>query len=135
MSERLVFDSETILAFYLGEEGGEFVRDTLEKIQKGDVKGYINIMNLTEIYYILHRIDPELADEKERNLRLYGLKVVPIEDDKLWRVAAGIKSGRALSLADAFAAATAKILKSKLIIGSDKEFEGLNIQILNIRHK
>jgi len=135
VSERLVFDSETILAFYLGEEGGEFVRDTLEKIQKGDVKGYINIMNLTEIYYILHRIDPELADEKERNLRLYGLKVVPIEDDKLWRVAAGIKSGRALSLADAFAAATAKILKSKLIIGSDKEFEGLNIQILNIRHK
>jgi len=74
-----------------------------------------------------------LADEKERNLRLYGLKVIPIEDDELWRVAARIKSGRTLSLADAFAAATAKIFKSKLIVGSDKEFRELNIQLLRIR--
>ncbi len=72
-------------------------------------------------------MDPELAEEKQRNLRLYGLKVVPIEDDDLWREAARIKGGHALSLADAFAAATAKILKSTLVVGSDKEFKELNI--------
>ncbi len=131
--ERLVFDTEAILAFYLAEEGGDIVRDYLEKVQSGDAEGYINIVTLTEIYYILYRADPKLAEEKERNLRLYGLKVVPVEDDGLWREAARTKSRHALSLADAFAAATAKIQKSKLVVGSDKEFKELDIELLRIR--
>jgi predicted nucleic acid-binding protein len=131
--ERLTFDSEAILAFYLGEEGGEFVRNSLGKVQNGDAEGYINILSLTEIYYILFRVDPELAEEKQRNLRLYGLKVVPVEDDDLWREAARIKGGHALSLADAFAVATAKSFESKLVVGSDKEFREINIQLLKIR--
>jgi predicted nucleic acid-binding protein len=131
--ERLTFDSEAILAFYLGEEGGEFVRDSLGKVQNGDAEGYINILNLTEIYYILFRVDPELAEEKQRNLRLYGLKVIPVEDNDLWREAARIKGRHALSLADAFAVATAKSFESKLVVGSDKEFREINIQLLKIR--
>lgn len=133
MPENLTFDSEAILAFYLGEEGAEVVRDSLEKVQSGAAEGYINVLNLTEIYYILCRVDPKLAEEKQKNLRLYGLKVVPIEDDGLWREAARIKSKHSLSLADAFAAATAETLKSKLIVGSDEEFKELNIQLLRIR--
>jgi len=131
--ERLTFDSEAILAFYLGEEGGEFVRDSLGKVQNGDAEGYINILNLTEIYYILFRVDPELAEEKQRNLRLYGLKVIPVEDDDLWREAARIKGRHALSLADAFAVSTAKSFESKLVVGSDKEFSEINIQLVKIR--
>lgn len=133
MLERLTFDSEAILAFYLGEEGGEFVRDSLGKVQNGDAEGYMNILNLTEIYYILFRVDPELAEEKQRNLRLYGLKVIPVEDDSLWREAARIKGRHALSLADAFAVATAKSFESKLVVGSDKEFREIDIQLLKIR--
>jgi len=131
--ERLTFDSEAILAFYLGEAGAEIVRDSLEKVQSGAAEGYINVLNLTEIYYILCRVDPALAEEKQRNLRLYGLKVIPIEDNDLWREAARIKSKHSLSLADAFAVATAQTLKSQLIVGSDKEFRELNIQLLKIR--
>jgi len=86
-----------------------------------------------ECQYILHRVDPKLAEEKQRALCLYGLKVVPIEYNDLWREAARIKSKHTLSLADAFAAATAKILKSKLMVGSDKEFRELNISFLKIR--
>jgi len=93
----------------------------------------MNIINLTEIYYILHRVDPELASEKERNLRLYGLKVIPIEDDGLWREAAKIRSKLALSLADAFAAATAKVFKCKLMVGSNEEYKELGIELLKIR--
>ena len=133
MLERLTFDSEAILAFYLGEEGGEFVRDSLGKVQNGDAEGYINILNLTEIYYILFRVDPELAEEKQRNLRLYGLKVIPVEDDDLWREAARIKGRHALSLTDAFAVSTAKSFESKLVVGSDKEFSEINIQLVKIR--
>jgi predicted nucleic acid-binding protein len=133
MLERLTFDSEAILAFYLGEKGGEIVRDHLQKVQNGDAEGYINVLNLTEIYYILHRVNPEIAEEKQRNLRLYGLKVVPIKDDNLWREAAKIKSKNSLSLADAFAAATAKTLEATLIIGSDNELQNLKIRQLRIR--
>jgi predicted nucleic acid-binding protein len=131
--ERLTFDSEAILAFFLGETGAELVRDNLEKVQKKEIEGYINILNLTEIYYILSRVDPKLAEEKQRNLRLYGLKVVPINDNGLWREAAKIKCYHSMSLADAFAVATAESLKTKLIVGSDKEFNNLSIQLLRIR--
>lgn len=104
-----------------------------KKFKTKKLKGYINILTLTEIYYILYRVDPELAEEKQRNLRLYGLRVIPIEDNDLWREAAKIKGEHALSLADAFAAATAKKLKSKLIVGNDKEFHELGIPLLKIR--
>src|SRR3990170_6556389 len=123
--ERFTFDSEAILAFYLGEEGGEVVRDCLEQVQSGAAEGCINVINLTEIYYILSRVSPELAEAKERNLRLYGLKVVPVEDDGLWREAARVKAKHSLLLADAFAVATAEACKSKLIVGSDEEFKQL----------
>lgn len=135
MSERLVFDSEALLAFYLGEEGGEVVRDSLGRIQSGEAEGYLNIINLTEICYILRRVDPELAEEKERNLRLYGLKIIPIDDNTIWREAAEVKSEHALSIADAFAAATAKVLKSKLVVGSDSEFKKLDLELLKIRRQ
>jgi predicted nucleic acid-binding protein len=131
--ERYTFDSEAILAFYLGEEGGEIVRDCLEQVQSGTAEGYINVLNLTEIYYILSRVSPKLAEEKQENLRLYGLKVVPVEDNDLWRKAAHVKTKYSMSLADAFAVATAVVFKSKLVVGSDKEFRELDIQLLKIR--
>ena len=133
MSDHLTFDSEAILAFFIGEAGAELVRDNLEKVQKKEIEGYINIINLTEIYYILSRVSPKLAEEKQRNLRLYGLKIVPINDNGLWREAAKIKCGHALSIADAFAVATAQNLKTKLMVGSDKEFNNLNVELLRIR--
>ena len=131
--ERYTFDSEAILAFYFGEKGGDIVRDLLEQIRSGAAEGYINIINLTEIYYILSRLSPELAEEKQSNLRVHGLKVVTVEDDGLWREAAHVKAKHSLSLADAFAVATAEAFKSKLVVGSDKEFNKLNIQFLRIR--
>jgi predicted nucleic acid-binding protein len=44
-----------------------------------------------------------------------------------------VKAEHSLSLADAFAVATAKTLKSKLVIGSDREFKELNIELVRIR--
>jgi predicted nucleic acid-binding protein len=133
VSDRLTFDSEAILAFFLGEPGAELVKDNLEKVQKKEIEGYINILNLTEIYYILSRVSPKLAEEKQRNLRLYGLKIVPINDNGLWREAGKIKCDHAMSIADAFAVATAQNLKTKLIVGSDKEFNNLNVEFIKIR--
>jgi predicted nucleic acid-binding protein len=133
MPELLTFDSEPLLAFFLGEPGAETVRDLLTKIQNKEAQGFINVINLTEVYYILYRLNPTLADENIRALSSLGLTVLPVENDDLWRNAAKIKAQHPLSLADAFAVATAKAYKTKLVVGSDREFNGANISLLRIR--
>jgi predicted nucleic acid-binding protein len=86
----------------------------------------INIVNLAEICYILHRRSREAAEEKEENLRNYGVKVVPVDPESpLWKKAASLKAQHTMSLADAFAFATALELKSRLVTGADKDFDGI----------
>ena len=133
MPEKYTFDSEALLAFYFDEEGADVVEDILEQIGRGSAGGNINIINLAEIYYILSRKDPKIAEEKVKNIRLMGLKVVPVEDDGLWREAALLKSKYSMSLADAFAVATAKVFKTTLVIGSDREFDGVKVSLLRMR--
>lgn len=133
MSESYTFDSEPILAFYLGEEGGKVTRGLLERIQSGEAEGCMNVINLAEVYYILSRISPDLAEGKQKNLRSYGIRVVSVEDDGLWRDASRVKANNSLSLADAFAVATAQANKSKLVVGWDREFSKLGVQLLRIR--
>ena len=79
----VVFDTEPLLSFYRGEPGDTEVELLLNQVIEGSVQAYINIVNLTELYYILHRYSPEAADEKTRNLRAYGIKVVPLVDDTI----------------------------------------------------
>ncbi len=133
LQNSLTFDTEPIVAFFFGEPGARPVIDLLQKIQSNDIEGYINILNLTEIYYAIARRDPKAAEEKLKALRIFGLKVVPIEDNGLWREAALIKNKYMLSLADSFAVATAQALKSKLVVASDKELKKLNIPLIKIR--
>lgn len=128
----VVFDTEALLAYYLGEIGGEKVLKLLNQVYEKKIKGYINIINLTEFYYILYRKNPKIAEEKERNLKTFGLKIVPITNNKLWKEAAKIKSKNPVSLADAFAAATAKTYKAKLVTG-DIELLKLGIPFIRIR--
>jgi predicted nucleic acid-binding protein len=129
----LTFDTEPIVALFLNEPGATTVADLLQKIQKNDAQGCINIFNLTEVYYSISRRDPKAAEEKTNILRTFGLKVVPVEDNGLWREAALIKNKYSLSLGDAFAVATAQATHSKLVIGGDKDLKKLPIQILKIR--
>jgi predicted nucleic acid-binding protein len=129
----IVFDTEALLAFYLGEPGGREVEKRLVKITKGEMRGYLSLISLTELYYILYRRSPDLAEEKERNLRGYGLEIVPVDDNGLWKEAAKTKGGHSLSLADAFAVATAKGKKANLLVGQDSEFDGIDVVVERIR--
>ncbi len=129
----IVLDTESLLIFYLGEVGADVVEDLLKKVLRGDIKGYLNVINLTEFYYILYRKDPMIADEKVGNLRAYGLQIVPVTDDSIWREAGRLKGMHSLSLADAFAAATASVKGSDLVVGSDKEFDGIGVPLMRVR--
>ena len=129
----IVLDTESLLIFYLGEVGADVVEDLLKKVLRGDIKGYLNVINLTEFYYILYRKDPMIADEKVGNLRAYGLQIVPVTDDSIWREAGRLKGMHSLSLADAFAAATASVKGSDLVVGSDREFDGIGVPLMRAR--
>lgn len=132
--ECVVFNTEALLAYYLGEAGGDVVMRLLESVSGRKIKGCINIVDLAELYYILHRKSPAAADEKVRNLRAFGVEVIGVDCKQcLWRVAAQIKSGSAISLADAFAAATAKLCHGRLVTGGDPEFDRLGIPLIKIR--
>ena len=133
MQDNLTFDTESILALFFDEPGATFVANLFQKVQNGEVAGYINIFNLTEVYYSLARRDSKAAEEKLKVLRAFGLKVVPVEDNDLWREAALLKNKYLLSLGDSFAVATAQALKSKLVVGSDKELKNIDIPLIKIR--
>jgi predicted nucleic acid-binding protein len=62
VSERLTFDSEPLLAFFLGEPAAETVKDYLSKIQNKEAQSFINVINLAEVNYILYSLNPGLAD-------------------------------------------------------------------------
>lgn len=128
-----MFDTEALLIFYLDEPGADKVQQMLEKIQRSEHAGYLNIVNLTEFAYILQRRDPSIAKEKEENLRTFGLEIVPVVDNELWRVAAKIKAQHSLSLADSFAAATAKIKGAKLVTGRDEEYKSVGVSVIRLR--
>ena len=81
----VIFDTQALLIFYLGEAGSERVESYLEKVSSGEAKGYLNIINLAEFHYILRRVGKTTAEEKERNLRSFGVKIVPVTDNSpLW---------------------------------------------------
>ncbi|AIF82342.1 putative nucleic acid-binding protein, contains PIN domain [Candidatus Nitrososphaera evergladensis SR1] len=120
-----------MLILYLEEKGAERVAELLTQVLEGKIKGYMSVVNLAELYYILARKSSKIAEEKERNLRSFGIRIVPVkgdpEDAAMWKEAALLKASPSLSLslslAYAFAAATAKVLSSTLVTGSDPEFE------------
>ena len=125
--QSIVFDSQSLLKLYLGESGSERVVELLRDVLEGKAEGRINIVNLAEVYYIVRRKSKQAAEEKEESLKSYGVEVVPVDSDSsLWKRAASLKADHSMSLADAFAAATALELKSRLVTGADEEFEGVH---------
>jgi predicted nucleic acid-binding protein len=129
----VVFDTETLLVFYLDEPGADTVEELLRKVQNKETRGFLNIVNLTELYYILYRKGPVIADEKVTNLRAFGLNIVPITDNSIWREAGKMKGKHAMSLADAFAAATAMVKKDRLVVGSDEDFREAGVPLIKVR--
>ena len=129
----IAFDTEALLIFYLDEPGASKVQTYLERVQQAEISGYLNVVNLAEFVYIVQRHDPRRAEEKERHLRAFGLKIVPVLDNDLWRTAADLKAKHSLSLADAFAAATAKVEKASLAVGRDEEYKPLDISLVKLR--
>ncbi len=76
---KLVFDTESILKYFLGETGASEIKDYFEGCRQGENEGFMSLINFTEFYYILYRKSKDLAEEKLTSLLGFGVKAVGIE--------------------------------------------------------
>ena len=127
-----ILDSFAVLAYLGNEEGANKVEELIDKAEKGEIRLFMNYVNLGEVYYIVAR---EFGTAKA-NEAVAIVKRLPIEfvevNESLALTAGRIKAMHSLSYADAFVVATA-IDKRGIIVTGDREFEGVYPDILWIR--
>lgn len=119
-----ILDSYALLAYLQAEQGGEAVRDILQKAQAKEASALLSVINLGEIYYIVYR---KLGAETARTVveDISGLPVDLVDAGKARVLAAAeIKAQHPLSYADAFAAAAAMEFSATIVSG-DQEFKAV----------
>ena len=120
----ILFDSHAVLKWVQKEKGYQKVRSLLTACRDQSLKGYMNQINLGEVYYLVIRRSglPEGKIFLENFLRLPIEMVLP-DSDLIWK-AAEIKARHPISYADCFAAATAIRFQASILTG-DPEFKKL----------
>lgn len=123
-----VLDSFGLLAYLRDESGAEMVQALMESAHASEDCLKMSEVNYAEVKYIVSRKDGPQAWKKVQAL----LGTLPIEfvptSRALADTAADFKILHRISLADAFAAALAKQLKSELVAG-DPEFRCLQKEV------
>lgn len=128
MTKNIVFDSYAIIAHFRKEKGHETVSELLSDIAVTDKVGLISVVNVGEIYYMLHRKFGQKAAEQSLDV----MQTLPLEivdaDFELTLAAAHLKAKYKMSYADAFAAALTQKKKGTLVTG-DTEFKALEGEV------
>lgn len=117
----IVFDAEPLLAFLKGEAQAPAVRDLLDEVASGRLDGYVSAVNMAEVQYVLERDAPRLAADLVKWLVESSLRIVGA--GQTWVDAGRIKARHSISLADAFAIATARQVQGDLVVASDPHFK------------
>jgi len=129
-----VLDSFALLTFLRDEPGSDKVAALLEKAGTREQPVHMTEVNYAEVQYIVRRKDGDPAWRTVAG----ELLAMPIEfhpaDRPLADIAADLKTRFKLSLADAFAAALAKVRNAELITG-DPEFKRLEPELKIARLK
>lgn len=115
-----VFDSFAILALLRNERGSDRVEQLLDEVRNGRAQGYVSVINLAELFYIIsRRKSNEEALVVVESLKSWGLRVVEVSE-RLALAAGAVKTRHTMSLADAFCVASAITVKAAVVTG-DKE--------------
>ncbi|AGB30034.1 hypothetical protein C488_19237 [Natrinema pellirubrum DSM 15624] len=136
MSDRYVFDTEAIIAYFYGESGHEAIADLLSAVFAGDVDGLLTEANASEVFYLVARFEGtddgtptadsfRVADRDLRALERRGVTVTAPD----WRLVGKVKSDGHISLADAAAVALAYERDATLVVGGDDDFDDLPLEV------
>jgi len=120
--KRILFDAHPILKWVQKERGYQKVKSLLIDCRNQSALGYINQINLGEVYYKTIRAVglQEAKNFLENFFRLPITTVLP-DSELIWK-ASEIKAEHSISYADCFAAATALRYNAAILTG-DPEFK------------
>ena len=112
------------MAWVQDEPGAQLVEDLLVGARRKDRELLLHEVNLAEVHYLsIRRVGEERARSLADQLLRLPIRVVSSSPEILWQ-AALLKAIYPLSLADAFAAATAMVLDAAVVTG-DPEFRAV----------
>jgi ribonuclease VapC len=120
--KRILFDAHAILKWTQKEKGYQKVKSILVECRNQSVLGYMNQINLGEVYYQTIRVVG--LDEARKFLENFSrlpISIIPPDSELIWK-ASEIKAEYSISYADCFAAATALRHEAAILTG-DPEFK------------
>ena len=121
--ERVVFDTEPLVAYFCDESGSDTVETYIDAVMRSS-EGYISAVNIAEVHYIVRAIDgEERADAVVEVIEETGLRRV--DTAETWRFAADYKYHYSPALGDAFAVATAESVDGMLLAGADDDYDDI----------
>lgn len=124
MKKRRLLDSFAVLSWLQDEPGAPLVAELLAEANASHERLLLHEVNLAEVYYLtLRRAGEDRARSIAAQLLRLPLQIVASTPEILWR-AALLKAKHPLSLANAFAAATAILMDAAIITG-DPEFRAI----------
>jgi uncharacterized protein with PIN domain len=131
--DRLVFDTEPLVAHATSELGKSTVDTYLDAVRDSEMSGFINYVNLTETRYVIGRESGrEVADRYIRWLLDIGVQ--PLGIDSLWAPAADYILEHNPALGDSFALASADSIDASLLVGGDDDYDSItDVRILRFR--
>jgi predicted nucleic acid-binding protein len=120
--KRILFDAHAILKWTQKERGYQKVKSLLVACREQSALGYMNQINLGEVYYkTIRAVGLEEAKKFLENFLRLPLSIILPDSELIWK-ASEIKAEYAISYADCFAAATALRYESAILTG-DPEFK------------
>jgi len=120
--KRVLFDAHAILKWTQKERGYQKVKSLLVACREQSALGYMNQINLGEVYYkTIRAVGLEEAKKFLENFFRLPLSIIPPDSELIWK-ASEIKAEYAISYADCFAAATALRYEAAILTG-DPEFK------------
>jgi predicted nucleic acid-binding protein len=120
-----ILDACALIAFFDKEAEGIKVKELIDKAVTDPIVIYMSIVNLVEVYYgYINKKGVVEADKQMAEIKDYPIKTIDTISNAVYRTAAYYKGTYEISLADSFAAATAKSL-SAIVVTKDGEFQEL----------
>lgn len=120
--KRILFDAHPILKWVQKERGYQKVRSLMMECRDQSALGYMNQINLGEVYYTTIRsVGLEEARKFLDNFFRLPLTIVLPDSELIWK-ASEIKAEYSISYADCFAAATALRYEAVILTG-DPDFK------------
>lgn len=122
----MVFDSGILISLLQGE-----LEWLYRRVRDETIDPLINVVNLTEVYYVLRRkVGAESAGRiMDDILRSGYFKVVGVSRE-VSKEASLCKCRYPISLPDCFSIATAKVHNTKALFRREKELEGIKDQFV-----